>query len=122
MSGLGEAYECWVCHGTFTKTRSDEEAAAEMKATWQPADGDDDPGIAWTRVGAMNAHKLTSYIEVPNELLMIDGVIPDTRPPRPPLPWSWRARQKLRACREQAARIAYRAIAGQWPDNGEDDW
>lgn len=62
-----------------------------------------------------------AYIEVPNELLMDYGVIPDTRPPRPPLPWRWRAKRKLRACREQAARIAYRAIAGDWPDNGEDD-
>lgn len=44
MSGIGETYECWVCHGTFTKTRSDEEAAAEMKETWQPTSGDDDPG------------------------------------------------------------------------------
>jgi hypothetical protein len=45
MSGIGEPYECAVCHGTFTKTRSDEEALAEMRETWQPASGDDDPGV-----------------------------------------------------------------------------
>jgi hypothetical protein len=44
VSGTDDTFECWVCHGTFTKTRSDEEAMAEMKATWQPTSGDDDPG------------------------------------------------------------------------------
>lgn len=44
MTGAAETYECFICHGTFIKTRSDEEAAAEMEATWQPTAGDDDPG------------------------------------------------------------------------------
>jgi hypothetical protein len=39
MGGTGEPYECAVCHGTFTKSRSDEEALAEMESTWRP-DGD----------------------------------------------------------------------------------
>lgn len=34
MSGIGERYECYVCHGTFTKARADEEAAAEMADLW----------------------------------------------------------------------------------------
>jgi hypothetical protein len=45
VSGVGETYECQVCHGTFAKTRSDEEALAEMRETWRPTPGDDDPGI-----------------------------------------------------------------------------
>jgi len=34
VSGLGETYECYVCHGTFKKTRTDEEALAEAEAAW----------------------------------------------------------------------------------------
>jgi hypothetical protein len=45
MSGIGEKYECEICHGVFTKIRSDEEAAAEMRETWVPTSGDDDPGV-----------------------------------------------------------------------------
>jgi hypothetical protein len=45
LASGGEEYTCAVCHGTFTKECSDEEAAAEMEATWQPLPGDDDPGI-----------------------------------------------------------------------------
>ncbi len=39
---IGETYECDVCHGTFTKVRSDAEAVAEMHATWKETS---DPGI-----------------------------------------------------------------------------
>ena len=46
LDGVGEPYECSVCHGTFTKTRSDEEAYAEKEAMWEPVPGDDEePGI-----------------------------------------------------------------------------
>ncbi len=34
MSGLSETYECYVCHGVFTKPRTNEEAIAEARATW----------------------------------------------------------------------------------------
>jgi hypothetical protein len=89
--------------------------------------------FAWTRrtepspidaleVSAMNAHKLSAVIEVPDELLMDAGLIPDTRPPLPPPTWRTRLRRKLGAWRERAARRAYKSIAGYWPDNGEDDW
>ena len=44
MTGIGEPYECAVCHGRFEKTRSDEEALAEMRETWRPHDGDEDQG------------------------------------------------------------------------------
>lgn len=46
LDGVGEPYECGVCHHTFTKTRSDEEAHAEQEAMWEPISGDDEePGI-----------------------------------------------------------------------------
>jgi len=93
------------------------------------------PGVAWTRrqePGKLDAALIASpqllvtksamTIEVPDELLMDYGVIPDTRPPLPPAPWRWRIRNRISDWREQAARVAYRIIAGDWPDNGEDDW
>jgi hypothetical protein len=58
----GETYRCEVCHGVFTRPRSDEEAMTEMRDTWQPCGHDDDPGIvcddcfaqvmAWARLDA----------------------------------------------------------------------
>jgi hypothetical protein len=55
----GDTFTCEVCGGTFDKGRSDEEAMAEMRATWQPHEGDDDLGtvcdpcfdrfMAWAR-------------------------------------------------------------------------
>jgi hypothetical protein len=44
VTGTGETYECEICHHAFTKTRSDEEAIAEMRETWQPHPGDDEVG------------------------------------------------------------------------------
>ncbi len=62
MTGLGDQYECSVCHGTFTKTWSDEEAMAEMAEMWAETD---DPQIvcddcfhavtAWARESAPEA-------------------------------------------------------------------
>lgn len=59
LTGTGEPFECAVCHDTFIKERSDQEARAEMEGTWQPLPGDDDPGtvcnpcfqevMAWAR-------------------------------------------------------------------------
>ena len=40
MSGVGEPYECAVCHETFVKTITDEEALAEQAAIWQPRPGE----------------------------------------------------------------------------------
>lgn len=71
---------------------------------------------------ALDARKLTSYIDVPDELLMDAGLIPDTRPKPPPPTWRQRLRRKAAAWRERAARRAYRIIAGNWPDDREDDW
>jgi hypothetical protein len=45
VTGVGENYQCAVCHGIFVKTVSDEEALAEMRETWQREAHDDDPGI-----------------------------------------------------------------------------
>lgn len=69
-----------------------------------------------------NARKISAIFDVPNELLMDYGLIPDTRPPRPPTPWRWRLRNKLGDWRERAARRAYKIIAGDWPDDRPDDW
>jgi rubredoxin len=41
VSGIGEQYECEVCHGVFEKGWSDEEAFAETAAMWEPIPGDD---------------------------------------------------------------------------------
>lgn len=68
------------------------------------------------------ARKFASGIVIPDELLMDAGLIPDTRPPRPPLPWRWRLRNKIADLRERTAQRAYKIIAGEWPNDGEDDW
>jgi hypothetical protein len=33
-----DTFECYVCHGTFEKPRTDEEALAEAEATWVKMD------------------------------------------------------------------------------------
>lgn len=60
----------------------------------------------------LSAHKLSSVVCVPNELLMDAGVIPDTRPPLPPPTWRTRVRYRIGAWRERAAERAYKIIAG----------
>lgn len=72
--------------------------------------------------GQLLVTKHATIINVPGELLMDYGVIPGTRPKPPPLPWRWRLRNRISDWREHAARSAYRIIAGEWPDGGEDDW
>ena len=40
---MSETFECDVCHGVFEKARTDEEAVADMHATWrQPMETDED--------------------------------------------------------------------------------
>jgi len=57
------------------------------------------------------ARKLGAYIEVPDELL-------DDKPLNlPPTPWRWRLRNKISDLRAQAAKHAYRIIAGYDPPN-----
>ena len=61
VTGIGESYECAVCHGRFTRTRSDEAAEAERRATWTEPFGDDEGDtvcddcftrlMAWARLG-----------------------------------------------------------------------
>lgn len=66
--------------------------------------------------------KQVSYIDVPDELLMDAGVIPDTRPPRPPLPWRWRMRNRVAGWREKLACRAFRVVAGyDAPDYAGDE-
>lgn len=61
--------------------------------------------------------KLAMQIDVPDELLMDCGVIPDTRPPRPPMPWRRRLYWRISDQRERLARRAFRIIAGyEMPD------
>ena len=47
-------------------------------------------------------------------------------PKPPPLPWRTRMRGKIEDritdWRVRTARRAYKVIAGDWPDDGEDDW
>jgi hypothetical protein len=66
--------------------------------------------------------KATGWIHVSEEILMDEGIIPDTRP-QPPfwLRQRRRLRWKLAALRERAARLAYRVIAGDWPYERGDD-
>ena len=45
LSGTGEEYTCDNCGAVHEKTWSDEEAMAEMTATWQPHAGDDDLAV-----------------------------------------------------------------------------
>jgi len=39
VSGIGESYECAVCHGMFVKGRDDEDAMAEMEALFRETSG-----------------------------------------------------------------------------------
>lgn len=65
--------------------------------------------------------KEAMVIEVPEELLMDCGVIPDTRPALPPPSWRTRLRWKLAELRRAAARRAYQLITGEeFPD--VEDW
>ena len=57
------------------------------------------------------ATKQVSYIEVPNELLMDAGLIPDTREHKP-VPRRTRLRWWLGTQRERAAELAYRLVSG----------
>lgn len=76
----------------------------------------------WKPTGILqDARKVVSHISVPDELLMDCGVIPDTRPPRPPLPWRWRLRNRVASVREKLAYRAFRAIAGYDAPDGYDD-
>ena len=45
LSGTGEEYTCDNCGAVHEKTWSDEEAMAEMTATWQPHKGADDLAV-----------------------------------------------------------------------------
>lgn len=95
--------------------------------------GPDPFGVAWTRrtepspldalaVSALNARKLSAVIQVPDELLMAYGLIPDTRPKPPPPSWRTRLRWKIGRWRTRAARRAYKIIDGDWPDDEPEDW
>ena len=64
--------------------------------------------------------KRVSYIDVPDELLMDYGVIPDTRPPRPRPSRRTRLRWWITDRRAVLAKRAYRLIAGYDPYDGED--
>lgn len=116
-----------LLQSAFGKWFDDHYAAAVKAMEEQAAEafGSLTPSGHWhehTLNAEHNARKVSAIIEVPDELLMDYGLIPDTRPPRPPTPWRWRLRNRIAGWREQSARLAYRAIAGEWPDSGDDDW
>lgn len=98
----------------------EDQATAEPFAFGRPV-APGDPVSPFSQV-SLDARKLSASIVVPDELLMDYGLIPDTRPKPPPPSWRTRLRRKLGDWRERAARRAFKAIAGYWPDNGEDDW
>jgi len=65
---------------------------------------DEEPQVA--------VQKFAAYIQVSEELAMDYGLIPDTRPPPPPVPWRRRLRWRVFELRERFARWAFRRIAG----------
>lgn len=97
--------------------------------------GPDPFGVAWTRrtepepttdgfmVPPGFSEQLAAYFDehMPATLEWLARPTDDDAPEIPPS-WRTRLRRKLGAWREQAARRAYRIVAGYWPDNGEDDW
>ena len=80
-------------------------ALAWFEQSAEPA-GADDPARQ-----LLAATKQVSYIEVPNELLMDWGLIPDTREHKP-VPRRTRLRWWLGTQRERAAELAYRLVSG----------
>ena len=56
--------------------------------------------------------KFAMRLEISDELLMDYGLIPDTRPPRPPVPWRTRLRWRWHGTRGRLAERAYKLIAG----------
>ncbi len=57
----------------------------------------------------LRAVKFGGYIQVSEEVLMDQGLIPDTRPPLPPPPWRTRLRWWVEVRRERLGEI----IAGR---------
>ena len=68
----------------------------------------------------LSVTRRAAVIDVPDELLMDCGVIPDTREHKP-IPWRWRLKWKIQNARTRLAEIAYRVVAGDWPCGGEDE-
>lgn len=80
----------------------------EASAAFRDSTGADNRSMAGAE---MTVTKSAAWLQVPDELLMDAGVIPDTRVHRPPSLRA-RARYRMAATRERAARLAYRLIAG----------
>jgi hypothetical protein len=80
----------------------------EASAAFRDSMGADDRPMA---DADMTVRKSAAWLLVPDELLMDAGAIPDTRVRRP-LSLRARARYRVAATRERAARLAYRLIAG----------
>ena len=60
--------------------------------------------------------KSAAYLPISNELAMEYGLIPDTRPPAPPIPWWRRLRYRTWRWRDAAALKLYRLVAGHDPE------
>jgi hypothetical protein len=56
--------------------------------------------------------KLSAVVPMSEELAMERGLIPDTRPPAPPIPWSRRLRWRVDAAVAQARLRVGSRIAG----------
>ena len=68
---------------------------------------------AWDQT-QLTVHRTEGYLPIPEEILMDEGVIPDTRPARPvvKLRWRTRARWRITTYRERFGLWAYWVITG----------
>lgn len=69
---------------------------------------------------SLHVQRVEGYLPVSEEILMDEGVIPDTRPPRPRPLWRSRLRWRVGEARDRAARWAYKVISGYAFPEGDD--
>lgn len=69
----------------------------------------------------MTVHKVEGYLPIPEEILMDEGIIPDTRPPRPRPRWRTRLRWRLASSRERLGLWAYWVITGDHIRTDDDE-
>lgn len=68
------------------------------------------------------AVKYGPMIPVSLDMLMNEGLIPDTRPPAPPAPWRRRLRSRISSAVWRARTRISNRIAGRGPDDECDCW
>lgn len=111
---FSEHLQAFLEDGIPEPTEAELRAAAELdEALRSMPPVDTEPSVVPLRVT-----KYSAWVPVSTELLMDAGAIPDTRP-RPP--WHRRLRWRAGRWRERAARLAYRAVSGEWPYEPDPD-